>query len=188
MTAHCVILGAGTASRMGGGKLLLPFGDGTVLDAVLAACAAYPTTLVASAELAGRYRGTRGGLSIVVNGEPQRGMAHSLRLAHRAISAEYPLAILLGDKPLVSAALVGRTIGALQPEVDVVYPARNGVPGHPVVLSARARGIVDELRDGDTLHLLRDDPRLRRRTLPSDDDGAFVDIDTEVDYRLILTL
>ena len=174
---------------MGGGKLLLPFGEGTVLDAVIGACAAYPTTLVASAELASRHRdrAAQREFSVVVNAEPQRGMAHSLRLAHRGISAERPLAVLLGDKPLVSARLLAATLAAFEHGLDVVYPAREGVPGHPVVLSPRARGHIDELRDGDTLHLLRDDPRLRRRVVPTDDDGAFLDIDTEVDYRLLLT-
>lgn len=185
MKVSCVVLAAGRAVRMGGGKLLLPLGSGTVLDAVLEACSGYPTVVVAAPDLAERLGQ---GLAlwqrhVIVNDAPQRGMSHSLRLANQAISAERVIAILLGDKPLVTRELVERTIAALDASADVAFPQREGVPGHPVVLSARARGLIDELRDGDTLHSLRDDPRLLRRPVPTEDDGAYEDIDTEADYR-----
>ena len=185
MTVSCVVLAAGRALRMGGGKLLLPLGAGTVLDAVLEACSGYPTVVVAAPDLAETLsrRLALWQRHVVVNHAPERGMSHSLRLADHAISAERAVAVLLGDKPLVTRALVERTIAALDAGTDVAFPQRDGVPGHPVVLSPRARGLIDTLRDGDTLHVLRDDPRLLRKPLPIDDDGAYVDIDTEADYR-----
>ena len=166
---------------MGGRKLSLPFRFGTVLGAVVDACAAYPTVVVASRDIATFLAGSDA--TVLVNADPERGMAHSLRLANAAISAERPIAVLLGDKPLVTGELVEHTIDALEDGIDVVFPQRDGVPGHPVVLSSRARSFLDDLRDGDTLHVLRDDPRLVRRALSVDDDGAFEDIDTEADYR-----
>ena len=186
MDATCIVLAAGRASRMGGDKLLLPFARATVLEAVLEACAGLPTLLVTSSEIARRFR--RSNVKFILNDQPERGMAHSLRLANRAISAERTIAVLLGDKPLVTRGLVAQTLAGLDPSADVAFPTRDAAPGHPVVLSSRARALIAELRDGDTLHLLRDDPRLVRRPIPIDDDGAYLDIDTEADYRKLATI
>jgi molybdenum cofactor cytidylyltransferase len=181
----CVVLAAGRAVRMGGGKLLLPFGKGTVLDAVLDSCAARPIVVVASPELAEHLKASGAELTVVVNDAPERGMAHSLRLANQAVEPDRPIAVLLGDKPLVTRELIARMMAALESGIDVAFPQRGGVPGHPVVLSPHARTLLDALGDGDTLHLLRDDPRLTRRSVAIDHEGAYVDIDTEADYRRV---
>jgi len=109
-------------------------------------------------------------------------MAHSLRLANAAIDPDHAIAVLLGDKPLVSAGLVERMVGELG-ENDVVYPVRGGTPGHPVVFSPFARALIVALRDGDTIHMVRDHDMLARRRIDVDDEGAYADVDTEDDYR-----
>jgi|SRR5579872_1148485 len=189
--ATCVVLAAGLGTRMGGEKLSKSFREGTILDAVLEACADFPTVVVGSQALidavprlrAARYaRDDNEGLSVLVNAEPERGMAHSLRLANAVVSADHPIAVLLGDKPLVSAGLVERMIGELG-ENDVAYPVRGGTPGHPVVFSPFARALIVALRDGDTIYMVRDHDMLARRPVEIDDEGAYVDIDTQEDYR-----
>jgi len=176
----CVVLAAGRATRMGREKLSLPFGDGTMLDAVLAACTVFPTVVVATPGLAVPKRRS---LRVVLNDQPERGMAHSLRLANAEVPKSHALAVLLADKPLVNAALLQRLLDA--PGADVVFPVRGTIPGHPVIFSARARELIESLPDGDTLRLLREDVRLTRFALPTEDDGAFVDVDTEEDYRAL---
>ena len=178
--ATCVVLAAGLGTRMGGDKLTKRFGDGTILDAALAACASFPTLVVASPAL--RLDVLAPNVRVVVNDEPERGMAHSLRLANANVSADDAIAVLLGDKPLVRADLVARMIGELG-ENDVVYPVRDGKPGHPVVFSPFARALIIALRDGDTIHLVRDHEMLTRRAVEIDDEGAYVDVDTEEDYK-----
>jgi CTP:molybdopterin cytidylyltransferase MocA len=187
--ATCVILAAGLGTRMAGeNKLLRPFRDGTILDAVLDACSGFPCVVIASSAIVSavprlrRFAPTLGMTN--VNDAPERGMAHSLRLANREVPAEHRIAVLLGDKPLVSGALV-RNLLAVD-DADVVYPVRSGVPGHPVIFSPRARALIDALPDGDTLQRLRDDPSLTRHGVPVDDDAAYADVDTEEDYRGLL--
>ena len=165
---------------MGGEKLLRSFRSGTILDAVLDACAGYPTIVVASPAVASRI--TRPGIQIIVNDEPGRGMAHSLRLANRIVAAEQPIVVLLGDKPLVTAELLSRVLEELG-DADVAFPEREGVPGHPVVFSPMARALIIGLPDGDSINLVRDNEILVRRPLAVEDDAPFVDVDTEEDYR-----
>jgi molybdenum cofactor cytidylyltransferase len=175
----CVVLAAGRGERMGGDKLSRPFRAGTILDAVLEACGDLPAVVVTSPALQSTIPST---FQVVVNDEPERGMAHSLRLANRIVPAEHPIAILLGDKPLLRADLVSQMIEELG-ENDVVYPVRNGSPGHPVVFSPMARALVIALPDGDTIHLVRDNEILVRRPIEISDEGAYRDVDTEEDYR-----
>jgi molybdenum cofactor cytidylyltransferase len=178
--ATCVVLAAGLGTRMGGEKLSKSFRDGTILDAVLAACANFSTIVVASPAL--EFGVMPPNLQILVNTEPERGMAHSLRLANAVAPVDHPIVVLLGDKPLVNAGLVERMLDELG-ENDVAYPVRGGTPGHPVVFSPFARALIVALRDGDTIHMVRDHEMLSRRLVEIDDEGAYTDIDTEDDYR-----
>lgn len=184
----CVVLAAGRGTRMGREKLTLPFGAGSMLEAVLEACAGRPTVVVTSSAVAAspsiQERLATGRFDLVANDAPERGMAHSLRLAHHRVAPSHALAVLLGDKPLVGPALLQTLLDAR--EADVVYPSRRGVGGHPVIFSLRARALIDGLPEGDTLQQLRDDPRLTRFAVPIDDEGAFVDVDTEEDYARAL--
>jgi molybdenum cofactor cytidylyltransferase len=203
--ATCVILAAGLGTRMGGEKLTRRFRAGTILDAVIDACAGFPTVVIASRSATAAvlrlrdashrsaavlrlrdasHRSAQDDIEVIVNDEPERGMAHSLRLADQAIPSDRAIGVLLGDKPLVTKALV-RTLIAVD-DADVIFPERNGVPGHPVVFSAKARALIVDLPDGDTLQRLRDDPSVTRHAVPVADDGAYVDVDTEDDYRRLI--
>ena len=186
--ATCVILAAGLGTRMGGeNKLLRPFRNGTLLEAVLKACADYPTVVVAPTKVAVNARtidlllAMENEVTFVVNDEPKRGMAHSLRLAHEGISRDRSIAVLLADKPLVTKELIRRVLAVA--DADVTYPVRDGMKGHPVVFSPLARLLIPNLAEGDTLQQLRDASSLTRHAVPIDDDGAYVDVDTEEDYR-----
>jgi CTP:molybdopterin cytidylyltransferase MocA len=162
---------------MGAQKALLEIDGVRLVDRALAAAAAFPTVLVASPEVASVVA-PRANLHIVVNTAPDAGMQRSLALANDAVGERAAaLAVLLVDTPLVDAALVGRVVAA-RGDADVAYPARDGRAGHPVVFGPRARALLAALPAGDTLRLLRDDPRLSRALLPVDDDAPFIDVDT----------
>jgi CTP:molybdopterin cytidylyltransferase MocA len=178
--AVCAILAAGTSSRMGQPKLLLPVAGTPLIARALQAAAAFPRVLVASPELAARVP-AEPGLTVIVNDAPARGMAHSLALADAVISdREAALVVLLGDTPLVDAALIERVVAA-RGDADVAYPVRAGVPGHPVVFGPRPRAAIAGLLDGDTLRDLRSDPRWTRVELPEAGDRPFTDVDTPDD-------
>jgi molybdenum cofactor cytidylyltransferase len=147
---------------------------------VIEACAGNHVVVVASPAIAEHL--THPDVHVIVNDEPERGMAHSLRLANGVVPAEHAIAVVLADKPLLGSNLVTRMFDELG-DADVVFPERDGVPGHPVVFSPFARALIIGLPDGDSINLVRDNEILIRRPIPLDDDGAFVDVDTEEDYR-----
>jgi CTP:molybdopterin cytidylyltransferase MocA len=185
---HAVVLAAGTGSRFGGQKLRALLEGTPLIDHVLNATAHLPTTVVASPDLgtalghperseqSERSRGT----GVILNPAPEHGMAHSLRLANAAIDASASLLVLLADMPWITPAIVDAVIVAAG-DADVCYPVRDGIGGHPVFFSPRARAKIPALPDGDSLRALRDDPGLTRATLPLESDAAYRDVDVPTD-------
>ncbi|HEY5257057.1 MAG TPA: nucleotidyltransferase family protein, partial [Candidatus Baltobacteraceae bacterium] len=171
-----VILAAGTGSRFGGQKLLVEIAGKAMIARVLAAVAHLPTVVVGPRDLEPRLSPAR----LIENDAPERGMAHSLRLANAAIGERKAIVVLLADMPFMTRAIVDAVVGGAG-NADVCYPQRAGVGGHPVLFSAHARTKIAALRDGDTLRSLRDDPSLTRRTIDVADDGAYRDVDRASD-------
>lgn len=173
---RAVILAAGTSSRVGKQKLLLAFRGTPMIERAIAAAHAWDPVVVAGPEVTA-YLAGRTGLTVLRNDRPDLGMSHSLKLANRVLAGSAALIVLLGDKPLVSSGLIEGICSAAG-AADIVYPVRGAQPGHPVFLSPRARERINDLPDGDTLRMLRDDARLRVQAVETDDEGAFFDVDT----------
>lgn len=176
IAARAVILAAGTSSRVGRQKLLMQFRGRALIEYPIAAAQAWEPIVVAGPQVE-RYLFGRSDVTILRNDAPQLGMAHSLSLANRAVPAESAMLVLLGDKPLIGAPLIDFVCSA-PAEADLAYPVRDGIPGHPVRLSPRARRCIDALPPGDTLRLLRDRAELVQWTIATEDDEAFFDVDT----------
>lgn len=176
IAARAVILAAGTSSRVGRQKLLMEFRGRTLIEYPIAAAQAWEPIVVAGPEVA-RYLAGRSDVTVLRNDAPELGMKHSLSLANRAIGAECAMLVLLGDKPLIRASLIDAICRAPD-DIDLAYPVRAGISGHPVALSPLARRFIDALPPGDTVRLLRDRAELRQWAMRAEDDGAFFDVDT----------
>jgi molybdenum cofactor cytidylyltransferase len=174
--ARAVILAAGASSRVGRQKLLMEFRGRALIEYPIAAAQAWRPIVVAGPQVA-EYLLGRSDVTVLRNDAPELGMAHSLSLANRAIDEAGAMIVLLGDKPLIHAALIDSVLRA-PAGADLAYPLRDGVPGHPVRLSPRARRCIDALPPGDTLRLLRGRADLRQCAMPTEDEGAFFDVDT----------
>ncbi|HEY1868523.1 MAG TPA: nucleotidyltransferase family protein [Candidatus Cybelea sp.] len=173
---RAVILAAGSSSRIGKQKLLMPFRGRPLIEYSIEAAARWQPVVVCSREVAHHLAG-RADVALIRNEEPELGMSHSLTLANRAIEEDVAIGVLLADKPLVSEDLI-ETVRRASRGADVTYPQHGGQPGHPVVLSPRARRFIDHLPPGDTVRLLRAHLALSVHPVDTADEGAFFDIDT----------
>jgi molybdenum cofactor cytidylyltransferase len=180
---HYVVLAAGESRRMGFDKPVTPLRARPPLTRILEALGRRYAVIVVPeilSESAGRFAPSA---KIIVNHEQFRGMSYSLHLGLGAIDRGYPFGVLLGDMPSMTGATIERTEALLRGGVDVAFPVNAaGTPGHPVLFSARARPIVEDLPDGDTIRSARDHTSLRRATWRCYDRSAFLDLDVPADW------
>ena len=174
------MLAAGRAERFGAQKLLHPLrGGDTLLERAIRASGEYPAIVVTSSALRERVEAL--GARAIVNDEPERGMAHSLRLANEAIDPAHTIAVLPADLLLIEPADVHAVVEASMGR-DVTYPVRaDATPGHPVVFSARARTFIAQLADNTPIARVRDRDDLVRLMLVTDDAWPYLDVDTPGD-------
>jgi xanthine dehydrogenase accessory factor len=192
--ASGIVLAAGTASRMGGLKALLPLGDRCLLqhvvDAALASC--LDEVIVVLGHRADEVRSVlaipEGGRArVVVNADFAAGQSASLRCGLRAASpASETAAVLLGDQPTVSAARIDRVAAAFfasqRPAARPVFPEAGGAPGHPVFLARRLWPLLEaETGDRGARELLAAHPDWL--TAVPESGAPPPDLDTPDDYE-----
>jgi molybdenum cofactor cytidylyltransferase len=136
-----VILAAGTSSRMGQAKQLLPLGQNTVLAQTLAnvqSAALHEIILVlgASAETIRGQLPSPQGLKIVVNPAYQQGIASSLQAGLSAVDPNSDAAlIILGDQPFIRPQTLDLIVEEYRrSQAQIVIPMYQGQRGNPVLL------------------------------------------------------
>jgi molybdenum cofactor cytidylyltransferase len=181
-----IVLAAGRGTRMGPeNKLLAEFKQKPIVrhaaEAALAS-KARPVIVVTGHQgerVAGALKGLE--VSLVQNPRFAEGLSTSLRAGLAALSPEIDaVAVVLGDMPEVSGALIDRLAAAIDPARGalIAVPTRNGKRGNPVVWSRR---LFDDLArlEGDVgaRHLigLYADAVVE---VPAEDEAVFVDVDT----------
>jgi molybdenum cofactor cytidylyltransferase len=183
-----VLLAAGSSRRMGRPKQLLDWG-GSPLVRVAAeqALAAGLQELIvvtgaAHAEIAAALAGLP--LRLVYNPEHAQGQSTSLRAGIGALGQQAAATlVLLGDQPFVTAAIVGRIVGAWRASgAPIVAPRYRGTRGNPVLF---ARELFPELLAVTGDQGARAILAARSSTIhfvDIDDDRPLADIDTPDDY------
>ncbi|HCE02276.1 MAG TPA: hypothetical protein DEQ98_03465 [Acidobacteria bacterium] len=192
-----VILAGGASSRMGGRpKALLPTGRGdeTFLGRIastLVAGGVDDVVVVAGYHDQAIRRFVEGlptPVRLLTNLNPGEGQLSSLLVALRAVDRPQLRAVIvtLVDLPLVSASTVRAVLdGYRRTGAPLVRPERDGRHGHPVLFD---RSLFDELRAADPEHGAKPVVRAhaaRGLDVPTEDDGAFTDIDTPQDYERV---
>jgi|ERR1051325_10547091 molybdenum cofactor cytidylyltransferase len=193
-----VILAAGKSSRMGLPKLLLRWGESTVLRHLLhlwerlgAGQVAVVVSPNDSSILMELNRHLFSVQDRIVNARPERGMFSSIQSAARWPGWRAELthwAITLGDQPHVREVTLRMLLdfAATQRE-KICQPLRSGHRRHPVILPRRA---FERLRDS-AVHDLKEFLLARPGELAgfeSDDAGLDLDLDTPEDYQRSLQL
>jgi xanthine dehydrogenase accessory factor len=187
-----IILGAGESSRMGRSKLLLPFGDstvmGTVLSNVLASAVEKVILVLGSNYEAHRQVFKDYPVEIIHNKRYKEGMFSSVRCGLKAVSeAADAVMVLLGDQPMILAAEIDQLIESYRDsEKEIVLATHEKKRGHPVLFG---RKFIHEISAYPMEASLRD--LLQKH--PSEileinigTDRILRDIDTENDYQFEL--
>lgn len=193
-----VVLAAGTSTRMGRPKQLLPLGGTTLLARAIenvrsAGLVEIVLVLGASAEAIRRQlpRSLLEGLKVVVNQAYAQGMASSLREGLSTLDPQTAAAlIILGDQPLVRPQTLRQIISAYhRSRAPIVIPSHHGERGNPVLLG---RPVFPEVMalEGDTGCRAVFSRYLNAiLKVEVEDPGILLDIDNQDDYdRLTLTI
>lgn len=201
----CLVLAAGGGSRLGGGKLLLPWrGKPLILHAVETAMRTpglLSVTVVVGHEACAMRQAIESGLSgriprprIVENARWREGQSASLGFGLESILASLEgdavkgVLVMLGDQPFVKTETLTRLIGAhaeargRDPEHPATAPVYRGGRGNPVILSrALFPGVMTLAGDVGARNLLA---ALGDRLLlvEVEDPGVVHDVDTPEEY------
>jgi molybdenum cofactor cytidylyltransferase len=138
---------AGSASRFGGGKLLVSVDGTPLLDRTIGAMldGGLEDVLVILPPGAAWQETIRllhdRRVRMTVNPDPSRGMFSSVQVGLQALS-EAPIAVLPGDMPFVRPETVRQLIDVAVRTRAIVSPCYNGLRGHPVMLPLDVRDAI----------------------------------------------
>ena len=191
-----IILAAGRSTRMGRPKLLLPWGQTSVLGHLLeqwhSLGARQVAAVLGAADLGLARELDRLGFSAknrIVNETPELGMFSSVRCAARWAGWAPPIthwAIVLGDQPHLRRATLQALLAlSANHSESVCQPARGGRRRHPVLLP---RTVFVELSSSSAVDLKDFLAPYGIKTFESDDPGLDLDIDRPEDYQKALAL
>ncbi len=193
--AYAIVPAAGQSRRMGQPKLLLPWKQGTIIEATLAAWQACPVAVVVvvvrpdDAELAAICR--RAGAEVVVPDAAPPHMRDSVQLALNHLAGNYEPTdadvwlLAPADMPLLSPAIVHHLLAVhTSAPTAILTPTLGGRRGHPVLFPWPLAGKVPKLAEGRGINALHWENQ--SQAVACDHLGiapaAFADVDTPEQY------
>jgi len=183
-----VILAAGESRRMGRPKLVLPYGDETIIGTVVRSAVssrADGTVVVLGAnrrEIEEKITGFD--VKRVVNTRYKEGMFSSVRRGLSALPASARAAVfILADQPDIRSSIIDSIIEAYGREKKgIVLPVYRGKRGHPLLIDLKYRRQIDALSPEVGLRgLLKEHPEDILEVRVSSP-GVLKDIDDPDDY------
>jgi molybdenum cofactor cytidylyltransferase len=186
-----IILAAGRSDRMGRPKLLLRWGETTIIGHLIHQWRSLGASSIRVVIAQGNEAVTREldrlgvpAADRIVNPEPEQGMFSSIQCAAREVTragSETHFTVVLGDQPQLRLATLRHLVEfAAGSTTEVCQPSRLGRPKHPVVLS---RTSFENLAQSP-LNTLKDAiSSLPVSLCECEDPGLEADIDTPGDYE-----
>ena len=184
-----IVLAAGESTRLAPQKLLLPFGNSSVIGSVVRAIESAglrPVVVVAGAQtldIAETLTGTRA--TVIPNPDPKRGMLSSLRVGIEALPEDVDgFIIALGDQPRLRPDHIDRLLSEQrQHGRGIAIASHRGKKGHPVAFGASYRAKIMALSDSQTLRDLIHGHQDDVIVVECGSDAVIRDIDTREDYE-----
>ena len=185
---QCLVLAAGLSSRMGRWKMMLPWGNSTVLESALENALSFCDRVLLitgyQAEyLHQRYAG-RAGITLCHNVNYIQGMFSSVRCGAEQLEPG-DFFVVPGDMPMLS----GEIYAALWQQRFhrcCLVPEYDGGCGHPVLLPDDMRTVILQAKENANLKMLVDSRGRRRISVASP--SIHWDLDTPDRYQQLLSV
>ena len=146
-----IILAAGESRRMAQPKLLLPFGEKTIIETVLdnAASSKSNYTLLVTGGFREKIKQKTRGFPVITVFNPnyKQGMLSSVQMGFRSLPEGAQAAvILLGDQPAIPFQVIDRIIETYSlTSKGIILPAYKKDRGHPVLIDMKYKGKIAAL-------------------------------------------
>ncbi len=187
-----ILLAAGSSTRMGQPKQLLPFRGRTVLEWVVdnALASALHRVIVVLGHEAEAMKPLleQKKVTTVVNPRYGEGQSSSLKAGLRELAGDCEAALfLLGDQPLVTAKTIDRIIGVYADSPSpIVIPTFGGRRGNPVLFSRVTFPRIEALRGDCGARALFQEYAGEISRVEVHTPSILFDLDTEEDYQRLL--
>jgi molybdenum cofactor cytidylyltransferase len=184
-----IILAAGSSRRMGTQKLIMPFGQSTIIETVIdnilnSGVHHILVVLGADHEKIRKAIGNKP-VQFCHNQEHEKGMLSSVVCGIRNLPADAGAALIfLGDQPGIPPAIINAVLAAYDEELKgIVIPVHQHRRGHPLLVDMKYRKQVESLDLEEGLRKLRHLFPEDVLELEVDEAGILIDIDTREDYN-----
>ena len=185
-----IILAAGSSRRMGSQKLLMPFGEKTIIETVVdqvlnSQVNEVVVVLGADHEKVRQILGDRP-VKFCHNEDHEKGMFSSIICGLRSVPTDAEAALIyLGDQPGIPPAVTNAVIDAYNEELyGIVIPVHMHRRGHPLLVDLKYRRQIENLDLEQGLRALRHHFPQDVLEVEVDEPGILVDIDTPEDYKI----
>lgn len=187
-----LILAAGLSSRMENFKPLMPFRGKTLIentiDSVLSGGAqtAVVVTGFKSEELEDLLKKRYGDQILLVKNQhfKETDMMTSIKIGCYALPPCDAFFLLPGDMPVICPSTFEKLIKARSPHLpSVVIPTLNGYRKHPPLIDGRLIADILSFQGSGGLRQLWRQREELIYTVPVDDEGVTIDLDTRQDYQ-----
>lgn len=184
-----IVLAAGEALRMGTPKLLLPFGEVTMIEAVvntlLQSRVDNVLVVLGSDREKIRKKITDMPVQTVENLRYKEGMLSSIQAGFRALPQETDAVLIcLGDQPLISVTTLNSMINRYKETGGgIILPVYNKKRGHPILIDMKHKDEVLDLSPAIGLRALVYNHPEEVEEIEVDSAYILQDIDYPEDYR-----
>lgn len=184
-----MILAAGESKRMGKPKLLLPYGEKTIIETIVKTVVSsnVENTLIilGSDREKIEEKIKNSPVKIVYNRDFRSGMLSSVQCGFKAVPEETrAVLVVLGDQPKISADVINKLIDAYKSTgKGIVLPVYKKERGHPVLIDMKYRSEVENLSPEVGLRGTVYNHPEDILEVDVETSSIFQDIDYEADYK-----
>lgn len=183
-----VILAAGESKRMGKPKLLLPFGEKSIIESIIESVleSRVKNVIVILGSERKRIEDKIKGFSVKITYNPdfRKGMLSSVQCGFRTVPEDgQAVLIVLSDQPGIKSEVIDNLVDAyFESSKGIVLPVYQGERGHPVLIDMKYRQEVENLSPDIGLRGIVYSHPEDVIEVKVDTPSILMDIDDEADY------